>query len=192
VTRARVLDLVGFAAYFLVAAVLGRLTVLDGPGLPLVWPAAGVAAAWFAVTGWRRGLAVDGVVLFVCAAVVNGVTGASASLSIGLAAGNVVQVLVFGVLLSRWCPQMWGFGERPPPGIQTLRDLGSVMTAALVSAAVACLIGPTSILFEDEGDWSAVARRRVSAACTASVPVAPSRRRCSRPPRRVACGWSSA
>ncbi|GAB6896927.1 hypothetical protein [Kineosporia succinea] len=37
-----------FAVCFGVAVFLGRLTVMDGTSLSLVWPAAGVAALWFA------------------------------------------------------------------------------------------------------------------------------------------------
>lgn len=37
-----------FAAGYLLAAYAGRLTVMDGTNLSLVWPAAGVAVVWFA------------------------------------------------------------------------------------------------------------------------------------------------
>lgn len=156
-SRARVLDLLGFAAYFVLAALLGRLTVLDGASLALLWPAAGVAAAWFAVTGWQRWLVVDGVVLFACSWLINDLTGVSTSLSLGLALGTLAQVLLFGVLISRWCPEMWGFGEEPPPGVQSLRDLGYLMAAIFLSTAAASLVGPTSILFESDGDWGSLA-----------------------------------
>jgi signal transduction histidine kinase len=152
-----VLDLVGFAAYFVLAALLGRLTVLDGANLALLWPAAGVAAAWFAVTGWNRWLLVDGVVMFTCSWLVNDLTGTSTSLAVGLALGTLVQVLLFGLLISRWVPGMWGFGEQPPPGVQSLRDLGYLMAAVFLSTAAASMVGPTSILIEDDGDWGGLA-----------------------------------
>lgn len=184
-SRARVLDLAGFAGYFVIAAVLGRLTVLDGAGLALVWPAAGVAAAWFAVIGWRRGLVVDVLVLFACSVVVNVLTGTSTTLAVGLAAGTVVQVLLFGLLLSRWCPEMWGFGEQPPPGVQRLRDLGYMMAAALLSASAASLVGPTSILFESEGDWVSVATwvLRNAVAVVAIFPLSLLARNAARAPK---------
>ena len=156
-SRARLLDLGSFATYFVVAALLGRLTVLDGAELALVWPAAGVAAAWFAVTGWRRGLVLDSVVLFVCSWAVNDLTGADTWLSVGLAAGTVAQVLVFGVLLSRWCPAMWGFGDEPPPGVPGVRDLGVLAGAAFLSAAAASLAGPTTIVLLTDGSWASLA-----------------------------------
>jgi hypothetical protein len=39
----------GFATLYLLATCAGRLTIMDGTNLSLVWPAAGVAALWFAV-----------------------------------------------------------------------------------------------------------------------------------------------
>ncbi len=153
---ARVLDLAGFAAYFALAAVLGRLTVPDGSDLALVWPAAGVAVAWFAVTGWRRWLVLDAAVMVISSWLVNDLTGTSTSLAIGLAVGTVAQVMIFGMLVSRWCPSMWGFGEHPPAGVQGLRDLGYLIAAAFLSAAGAALVGPSSILFEADGDWLAL------------------------------------
>lgn len=155
-TRARLLDLGSFAACFVAAALLGRLTVLEGSDLALVWPAAGVAAAWLAVTGWRRGLVVDAALLFACGWVVNDLTGAGTGLAVGLAAGTVVQVLFFGALLSRWCPAMWGFGDQPPPGVPGVRDLGVLAGAAFLSAVAASLIGPTAIVLWDGGSWDGV------------------------------------
>ncbi|MDF1603426.1 ATP-binding protein [Nocardioides sp. YIM 152315] len=156
-SRARLPDLVAFAAYFVLAALLGRQTVLDGSEVALVWPAAGVAAAWFAVTGWRRWLVVDAVVLFVCSAGVNAATGADLGLAAGFAIGTVVQALVFGALLGHWCPGMWGFGDEPPPGVQSVRDLGLLASAAFLSAVAASLVGPTTILFLTDGTWDSLA-----------------------------------
>ncbi|MBZ5739752.1 sensor histidine kinase [Nocardioides mangrovi] len=155
-TRVRLLDQAGFAAFFVLAAVLGRQTVPGDGGLALAWPAAGVAAAWFAATGWQRLLVADALVMFVCAWAVNDLTGAPSRLALGLAVGTVVQVVVFGVLLSRWCPAMWGFGDEPPPGVQGQRDLGLLMAASLLSAVAAALTGPTTILFLTDGSWVAL------------------------------------
>ncbi|MBA2954196.1 MASE1 domain-containing protein [Nocardioides sp. CGMCC 1.13656] len=184
-SRARVLDLAGFAAYFVLAAVLGRLTVLDGASLALLWPAAGVAAAWFAVTGWNRWLIVDGVVLLACSWLINDLTGVSTSLSLGLALGTLAQVLLFGLLISRWCPSMWGFGEEPPPGVQSLRDLGYLMAAVFLSTTVASLIGPTSILFEADGEWGGLVTwvLRNAAAVLAIFPLSLLARNTARAPR---------
>ncbi|MFC7494548.1 MULTISPECIES: ATP-binding protein [unclassified Nocardioides] len=152
-TRARLFDLGAFAAYFLFAAFLGRQTVLEGSESALVWPAAGVAAAWLAVTGWQRWLVVDASVLFACSFAANAVTGAEPGLAIGFAVSTVVQVLVFGYLLSRWCPEMWGFGEDPPPGVQGVRELGVLGGATFVSATVAAAVGSGALLSLGNGSW---------------------------------------
>ena len=66
-SRVRLLDLGAFAAYF-VAGGLHRASGdrRRGADRGLVWPAAGVAAAWLAVTGWHRWIVVDAVVSSCC------------------------------------------------------------------------------------------------------------------------------
>lgn len=155
-TRARLLDLSGFAAYFLLAAVLGRQTVLPGVDLALVWPAAGVGAAWLAVNGWSRWTVLDAVVLFVLSWLINDLTGASTVLAVALSVATVVQVLVFGFLVTRWCPAWWGFGDDPPPGVERLRDFGYLLAAALLSACVSALLGPAWVLSFEDSNWMAV------------------------------------
>jgi nitrogen-specific signal transduction histidine kinase/integral membrane sensor domain MASE1 len=157
VNRVRLLDLGAFAGYFVLAAYLGRQAVIPGSGLALVWPAAGVAAAWLAVTGWRRWVVVDTLGVFVLALGVYLLIGTSGAIAFGLAFATIVQTLVFGLLISRWCPDWWGFGANPPPGIRRLRDLGYLMAAALASAVVSGAIGPASILFATDADWPVVA-----------------------------------
>jgi signal transduction histidine kinase len=157
VTRARLLDLGSFAGCFLLAAFLGRQALLPGTDLAVVWPAVGVAAALLAVTGWSRWVGLDAAVLFVAAWAVHDLTGASTPLALGLAVGTVVQVLVLGFLVDRWCPGMWGFGDEPPPGVQSLRDLGYLTIAAFVSAAVSAVAGPAWVLSVADADWPVVA-----------------------------------
>jgi signal transduction histidine kinase len=157
VSRVRLLDLGAFAGYFVLAAYLGRQAVIPGSGLALVWPAAGVAAAWLAVTGWQRWVVVDAIGVFVLSLGVYALIGASAGVAVGLALATVVQTLVFGLLVSRWCPAWWGFGAEPPPGVQRLRDLGYLLAAALAAAIVSGLVGPASIFFATGADWSVVA-----------------------------------
>ena len=154
-TRVRLLDLGGFAGYFVLAAYLGRQAVVDGSGLALVWPAAGVAAAWLAVSGWQRWVIVDSVGVFVLTWGVHVATGTAADIAIALALAMVVQALVFGLLISRWCPTWWGFGSEPPPGVQRLRELGYLLTAALASAVVSALVGPVAVIvLVADADWT--------------------------------------
>ncbi|GAA4711063.1 ATP-binding protein [Nocardioides conyzicola] len=153
--RVRLLDLGAFAGYFVLAAYLGRQAVVEGSGLALVWPAAGVAAAWLAVTGWRRWVVVDSLGVLVLTWGVYVATGTSAGIAIALAIAMVVQALVFGLLVSRWCPAWWGFGAEPPPGVQRLRELGVLLAAAFASAVVSALVGPVAVIvLVADADWS--------------------------------------
>jgi signal transduction histidine kinase len=150
--RVRLLDLAAFAAYFVVAAAIGRLALVPGSDVGLVWPAAGVAAAWLAVTGWHRWLVIDTACLFVLAWAVYVVTGTSPGVALGPALGVAVQVLVFGVLISRWSPQWWGFGVDPPPGVERLRDFGFLLLASVLSAVVSGVVGPVSVVLAGDAD----------------------------------------
>ena len=156
-SRVRLLDLGAFAGYFVLAAYLGRQAVIPGSGLALVWPAAGVAAAWLAVTGWQRWVVVDATGVFLLSLGVYALIGTSAAVAVSLALATVAQTLVFGLLVSRWCPEWWGFGADPPPGVQRLRDLGYLLAAALASAVVSGALGPTSVFFTTDADWSVIA-----------------------------------
>ena len=156
-SRARLYDLAGFAAFFVVAALLGRQAVLPGTELALVWPAAGVAAAWLAVNGWHRWVLLDVAVLFVLSAAVNGLTGANPGLALGLAFATVVQTLVFGMLITRWCPGWWGYGDDPPPGVARLRDLGYLAAAALLASVASAVLGPAAVISVSDTSWEQVA-----------------------------------
>ena len=155
-TRVRLMDLGAFAAYLVVAAYLGRQALVSGSDLALVWPASGVAAAWLAVTGWQRWLAVDVGCVVVLSWAVYVLTGTSAGVALGPAVAIAVQALVFGVLISRWCPGWWGFGADPPPGVQRLRDLGYLLAASLASAVVSALVGPGLVVVTTDADWTSL------------------------------------
>ena len=148
---AAVLGSTGFAALFCAAVLLGRLTVMDGTSLSLVWPAAGVAVVWFAVqrgAGTRR---LDVGLLTAATFVLNAATGAPVVLAACFAAANVVQVLTFGALFARWCPRAWGAGGREP--LTGADQLMRMLTAAVLATAAGALIGPTSV-WAVTGHWS--------------------------------------
>jgi signal transduction histidine kinase len=141
-----------FGLLFTVAAVLGRLTIMEeGTSLSLVWPAAGVAVVWFAVA--RRGgwwWLFDATVLAAVTVVVNVVTGASLPLAGTLVVSNLAQVLTFlGVL--GWLHRR----RRPLSGgwLRTLSDLWSFAGAAVVSSLVGAALGPTAVWLL-EGAWT--------------------------------------
>jgi len=135
-----------FATLFVLTGLLGRLTVVPDTTLALVWPASGVAAVWFATTGWTRWLAVDAAALFVASWAVNDATGAGTDLALGLAAAALVQVLTLGALLTRWCPQLWGPRASDGTGLTRFVDVGRLLAAAALASSASALLGPASAL----------------------------------------------
>lgn len=140
-----------FAAVFCLAVFLGRLTVMDGTSLSLVWPAAGVAAAWFAAQRRAGTRWLDLTLLSVATFVLNVLTGAGAALAVCFVAANLAQVLVFGALFARWCPNAWGAGGREP--LTGTAQLMRLLTAAVLAAGAGALLGPTSV-WAVTGHWS--------------------------------------
>ncbi|HEU5035358.1 MAG TPA: ATP-binding protein [Nocardioides sp.] len=155
-TRGRAVDTSAFAAYSIAAALLGRWAMLEGSNLALVWPAAGVAAAWLAVDGWSRWGLVDLALIFVIVAGVDLATGAGAGISFGMAFATVVQTVVFGVLIGRWCPGWWGFGTEPPARADRMRDLGLLLAAALLAAVASAALGPASVVSVSDASWEQI------------------------------------
>ena len=127
------------AAAYAVATVLGRLDVMDGAGLALVWPAAGVAALWFVVQRRAGTLLVDAALLALVTLVVNAATGVPPLMALVLVAAYGGQVAVVQVLLVRWAPGLWhpdgGHGLASPP------QLAALVGAALVGSAVSGAVG---------------------------------------------------
>ncbi len=150
-TRARLGTTALFSLLYVVAALIGRQSVVPGSTLALVWPAAGVVAVWFATLGWSRTLLVDVVVLFAVATGVNTATGANLWLGLSLGWAAVVQALVFGVLLSRSSPHLWGRLDESS-GLRRLVDVGHVLTATVVSTVASALVGPAVVLSVVEGN----------------------------------------
>ncbi|WP_432497823.1 sensor domain-containing diguanylate cyclase [Kineococcus auxinigenes] len=128
---------------FTLAVFLGRLTVMDGTSLSLVWPAAGVATLWFAVQRGAGTRTLDVTALALITFTVNALTGAAPLLAMCFVAANLVQVAVFHVLLGRWEPALWGAGGTEP--LTGSRQLARVLLAALVATAAGALLGPTSV-----------------------------------------------
>jgi len=149
--RRAVLRSGAFALAFAVAVLLGRLTVMDGTSLSLVWPAAGVAAAWFAVQRGAGTRALDAALLAVVTWSLNLATGTGAVLALFFVAANLVQVEVFVRLFRRWTPGLWGSGGSGP--LTGTRTLVRVLAAALVATAAGALVGPTASALE-AGHWS--------------------------------------
>lgn len=128
------LRLLGLCTAYAAAGVLGRLSIIDGHALSLVWPAAGVGALWLA-TSSRRRLPLDLALLGTAVFAVNALTGARPDFALVFVLTNVAQAGIF-VLVVRWLrPDLRGCGGDRSPG--TLGDL-AVVTGA---AALGCLLG---------------------------------------------------
>ena len=114
-----------FTALFAVAVLLGRLTILDGTSISLVWPAAGVAAAWFCGT---RTPWLDAVLLTLATLTVNALTGAGPVLLAGFVVTNLGQALLFARARRRWFPPGSALGTRQ-------------LAVLLAATALACAAG---------------------------------------------------
>ncbi len=130
-------------ALYVAAGVLGRLTIIDGHALSLVWPAAGVGVLWLA-TSSRRRLPLDLVVLAGAVFTVNAVTGASAGLASVLVVTNLVQALLFVGGVRRLRPDLRVFGGTRAPG--TLPDLGVLAGCAALACLVAAVLGQVGLV----------------------------------------------
>ncbi|MGI4895949.1 MAG: diguanylate cyclase domain-containing protein, partial [Janthinobacterium lividum] len=140
-----------FALAFCAAVVLGRLTILDGMSLSLVWPAAGVAAAWFCVQRDAGTRALDVTLLGVTTFALDRLTGAHNVLAIAFVASNLVQVLTFTALVRRWCPGLWGGGGDEP--LASVRQLVRLLTAAGAACLAGAVIGVSAVALSS-GRWS--------------------------------------
>ncbi|GAA4975281.1 PAS domain S-box protein [Kineococcus glutinatus] len=149
--RAAAVRSVVFAAAFCAAVFLGRLTVMDGTSLSLVWPAAGMAVAWFAAQRQAGTRWLDLVLLSAATFGLNALTGASPALAGCFVVANIAQVLTFGALFTRWCPQVWGTGGHEP--LAGVAQLVRLLAAAVLATAAGAAIGPTSVWLLT-GHWS--------------------------------------
>lgn len=134
----RALRLATATLLFTAAGYLGRATVIDGHGLSLIWPAIGVAALWIG-HGGRDSCPCDALALFASTLLVTLTTGAALPVAVVFAVTNVLQVLVFVVVLRRWNPSLWGLGGAD--GLHRVVDLGRIAIAAAASSTVGLSIG---------------------------------------------------
>ncbi|MFD1366492.1 ATP-binding protein [Actinoplanes sichuanensis] len=141
--RAEALRSAAFAVLYLVAAYVGRLTVMDHTNLSLIWPAAGVAAVWFVAQRRSRLFALDVALLAAVTMAINTATGASAGLAGFFVLANLAQAAVFAWLFGRWLPQLWGGGGAE--AISRLPHLWRLLSISAISTAVGALIGPTGL-----------------------------------------------
>ena len=92
---------VGFVVLYIAAAVLGRLSRVDGTPLALVWPAATVGYLWLTWSAGRSGLRRDVPVLALAAGAANLATGTGLALAAAFAVANAAQALVAVLVVRR-------------------------------------------------------------------------------------------
>ncbi|WP_188079170.1 SpoIIE family protein phosphatase [Actinotalea subterranea] len=138
-----------FATLYVVAAVLGRRTVLDDGSVSLVWPAAGVAALWFVARGaarpWADLLAVGGLTVLA-----NVVTGGGPVAAVIFGAAAAFQAGVFSWFLARWAPRI--MAGRGRVGVETVNELWGFTSAAVAGAVVAAPLALLAALV-GSGAW---------------------------------------
>jgi diguanylate cyclase (GGDEF)-like protein len=143
-----------FAAAFLVAVHLGRLSVVDGAGPAVVWPAAGVAAAWFTVqratsTRWSDRW-FDVLLISLVTVGVNTATGAGPVLVAGFVVTNLLQAELFTALRRRWFS--------PTVALLGTRQLAALLAATTVACAVGTVGGTLVVALNGTAPtWTGVA-----------------------------------
>jgi signal transduction histidine kinase len=132
-----------FAVLYLLATGAGRLTIMDGTNLSLVWPAAGVAAVWFAVQGGSRRVAYDAAGLSIITMLVNVATGAPVALAGVFVPANLAQAGLFAYLIRRWLPTLWGAGGDEQ--ITRSWQLWRLVAITALATLAGVLVGPTGM-----------------------------------------------
>lgn len=141
----------GFLALYVAASVLGRMTVLEGATVSLVWPAAGISVLWLLARARRPWPWVDALALLACTWVVSFLTGAPVRTGLIGAVAAVVQAVVCAAVLARLAPAVWA--ARGAHQLRRLPDLwwltlgaatGAAISAPLIELAVVIGGGPST------------------------------------------------
>lgn len=125
------------------ATYAGRLTIMDGTSLSLVWPAAGVTVLWFSLQRRARLRWADPVMLAVITVVVNMATGAPLALALWFVVANLTQVAVFLRVHARLSPRLWGAGGDTP--LARSADLWRLLVATCAGALAGAALGPAAV-----------------------------------------------
>lgn len=127
----------------LLATFAGRMTIMDGTSLSLVWPAAGVTVLWFSMQRKARLRWVDPIALAVVTVWANVATGAPLALALWFFVANLTQVAVFLRVHHRLSPELWGAGGEAP--LARSADLWRLLVATVAGALSGAVIGPTAL-----------------------------------------------
>ncbi|GAA1941394.1 hypothetical protein GCM10009797_38190 [Nocardioides hwasunensis] len=146
----------GFTIAYAVLTVLGRLTVVHGQSVSLVWPAAGVAALWLLAESPHRQWRML-VPLVAVHAMIVWLTGGTPSLMVFGALSIAVQTWLLGLLVRRWCPTLLGAGGTA--SLRSPRTLATVCCAVALGCLAGAAVGTLALWTSDMtvDVWTAVA-----------------------------------
>ena len=133
----------GLVVLYLIAAAVGRASVVDGDPMALVWPAGGLAVAWLITRPSTREWVIDIPLLIVVGVSVSLVTGLGAVTTAVLAVSNVVAVMTVILALRWWSPTTVGRGAPPT---SSPRDMMSFLAATAVGAVAGVAVGAVGYL----------------------------------------------
>jgi signal transduction histidine kinase/integral membrane sensor domain MASE1 len=142
-----------FSVLYLLAACVGRLTIMDGTNLSLVWPSAGVGALWFICQRTSRWRLLDAAALAAVTVCVNLATGAGPSRAVIFMIANLLQAALFAYLFGRWLPGLWGSGGTAH--VARPRHLWRLVAIAVISTLCGAAVGPAGVWLAGGHYWPA-------------------------------------
>jgi signal transduction histidine kinase len=149
----RIYTPLGYLAVYLGAIVLGRLTIVEGSGLALFWPAAGIAALWMLRGTTKPQVVLDATLLFVSTTVLFLLLDVALGRAVLFGTANLVQGFAVRAVLAR-------LKGRPQTGpvTHTLTTPRGLLRLAVASMAASIFSAPfaTAGLWLASGEWSLV------------------------------------
>ncbi|MBO3663167.1 SpoIIE family protein phosphatase [Microbacterium stercoris] len=146
-----VVMIAAFAVGYVVAAVIGRLTLLSDSAISAVWPAAAVSVLWVVARAGRAWFALDHVLIAVLTVFVALATGATPVLAVSGGLAAAVQTIVCSWIIWHGCRRVWREGGS---SLRTRAELWWFITAALAGPfASGPLLEVQSLLSGDGWNW---------------------------------------
>jgi signal transduction histidine kinase len=131
-TARALVQVLAWAAAYGLAGAAGQLTVAGSSGLPLFWPASGIALAWIATTTRRPRW--DLVLVGGIAAGTAYLAGGNGWTTLNALVGVPLSLCVFVLVARHWAPGLRGSLGRAE--IETVSQYGALLAAAVVAGLV--------------------------------------------------------
>ncbi len=135
----------GLVALYLLAALAGRASVIDGDAMALVWPAGGLAVAWLITRPTIREWYFDVPLITVVGVVVSLIADRDAEATAVLAVSNVVAVLTIVLAYRWWSPEAVRLGTPPSNSPRAMATFIAAVAAGSV-AGVAVGAGASELV----------------------------------------------